>query len=127
MRAADLVRLTTHLVFDPVKPGDTCQQVGGERRRARLVVLEDLAPEVGPAGDLLDAVAVVELVVSGITVGLEKAGECVELAMRMDAAAIGRDTIPGQRRRGCTRTPVVDKLGPEHSPRGARQNLGVGK
>src|SRR3546814_11943949 len=86
MRAADIGRLTTHLVFDPVKPGDTCQQVGGERRRARLVVLEDLAPEVGPAGDLLDAVAVVELVVSGITVGLEKAGECGELALRMDAA-----------------------------------------
>src|SRR3546814_6280085 len=107
MRAADIGRLTTHLVFDPVKPGDTCQQVGGERRRARLVVLEDLAPEVGPAGDLLDAVAVVELVVSGITVGLEKAGECVELALRMDAAAIGREPIPGERRSGGTRSTVI--------------------
>src|SRR3546814_20298812 len=106
MRAADIGRLTTHLVFDPVKPGDTCQQVGGERRRARLVVLEDLAPEVGPAGDLLDAVAVVELVVSGLTVGLEKAGECVELALRMDAAALGREPIPGERRSGGNRRTV---------------------
>src|SRR3546814_15022036 len=60
-----------------------------------------------------------ELVVSGITVGLEKAGECVELALRMDAAAIGREPIPGERRSGGTRSTVIDDIGPEPRLRGA--------
>src|SRR3546814_14975587 len=68
----------------------TCQQVGGKRRRARLVALEDLAAKVCPAGDLADAVAFIELLISGIAVGLEKAGERSELALRMDAAELGR-------------------------------------
>src|SRR3546814_103210 len=101
--APDIRRLAADFLFDPVKPGDTIEQVGGKRRRARLVALEDLAAEVRPAGDLLDAVAVVELVVSGITVGLEKAGERRELALRMDAAAIGGEPIPGERRGGGAR------------------------
>lgn len=106
MRTADIGRLTAHF-FDPVKTGDAIEQVGGERGRACLVVLEDLAPEMGPAGDLLDAVAVVELVVSGITVGLEKAGEQPELALGLDTAAIGREPIPGERRGGGARCAVI--------------------
>src|SRR3546814_3611561 len=61
----------------------------------------------------LDAVAVVELVVSGITVGLEKAGERRELALRMDAAAIGGEPIPGERRGGGARRAIIDHIGPE--------------
>src|SRR3546814_3658114 len=59
----------------------------------------------------LDAVAVVELVVSGITVGLEKAGERRELALRMDAAAIGGEPIPGERRGGGARRAIIDHIG----------------
>src|SRR3546814_10182864 len=81
-----------------LEPGDAIEQEASERRRARLVALEDLAAEVRPAGDLLDAVALVELLIPGITVGLEKAGERPELALRMDAAAIGGEPIPGERR-----------------------------
>src|SRR3546814_12023722 len=55
--APDIRRLAADFLFDPVKPGDATEQVGGERRRARLVAREDLAAEVRPAGDLLDAIA----------------------------------------------------------------------
>src|SRR3546814_14057503 len=61
----------------------------------------------------LDAVAVVELVVSGITVGLEKAGERRELALRMDAAAIGGEQIRGERRGGGDRRAIIDHIGTE--------------
>ena len=88
MRAADIGRLTADVLFDPVEAGDAIEQVGGERGRARLVALEDLAAEVCPAGDLADAVAFIELLISGIAVGLEKASERPEIALRMDAAAI---------------------------------------
>src|SRR3546814_20506764 len=37
LSAPDIGRLAAHILFDPVEPGDTCQQVGGKRRRARLV------------------------------------------------------------------------------------------
>src|SRR3546814_1811210 len=45
--------------------------------------------------------------------------ECVELALRMDAAAIGREPIPGERRSGGTRSTVIDDIGPEPRLRGA--------
>src|SRR3546814_3996792 len=61
----------------------------------------------------LEAVAVLELVVSGITVGLEKAGERRDLALRMDAAAIGGEPIPGERRGGGARRAIIDHIGPE--------------
>src|SRR3546814_10987304 len=86
--APDIGRLAAHILFDPVEPGDTCQQVGGKRRRARLVALEDLAAKVCPAGDLADAVAFIELLISGIAVGLEKAGERSELALRIDRKSV---------------------------------------
>ena len=75
MSAPDIGRLAADFLFDPVKPGDAIEQEASERRRARLVVLEDLAAEVRPAGNLADATALIELVISGIAVGLEKAGE----------------------------------------------------
>jgi hypothetical protein len=100
-------------LFDPVKPGDAIEQVGGERRRARLVALEDLAAEVRPASDLLDATSLVQLLISGITVGLEKAGEQPQLALRMDAAAIGREPIPGERWGDGARRAIIDDIGPE--------------
>src|SRR3546814_5779719 len=84
-----------------------------------LVALEDLASEMRPAGDLLDAISLIKLLISGIAVGLEKAGERPELALRMDATAIWREPIPGERRGGGTRCAVIDDISPEPRLRGA--------
>lgn len=129
MRAPDIGRLAADVLFDPVESGDACQQVGGERGWACLVALEDLAAEVRPAGDLLDAVALVQLLISGIAVGLEKAGERPQLALRMDAAAIRREPIPGERRGGGARCAVIDNIRPEprlRSPALAGTSIGTG-
>src|SRR3546814_1244622 len=72
-----------------------------------------------PAGDLLDAISLIKLLISGIAVGLEKAGERPELALRMDATAIWREPIPGERRGGGTRCAVIDDISPEPRLRGA--------
>src|SRR3546814_2883807 len=87
-----------------------------------LVALEDLAAEMRPAGDLLDAISLIKLLISGIAVGLEKAGERPELALRMDATAIWREPIPGERRGGGTRCAVIDDISPEPRLRGDRKS-----
>src|SRR3546814_13736610 len=93
LSAPDIGRLAADFLFDPVEPGDAIEQEASERRRARLVALEDLAAEVRPAGDLLDAVALVELLIPGITVGLEKAGERPALALRTIGRASCRERV----------------------------------
>lgn len=52
------------------------------------VVLEYLAPEMCPAGDFANPASGIELLISGIAIGLEQAGEALELGLRMDAAAV---------------------------------------
>src|SRR3546814_3689041 len=65
-----------------------------------------------PAGDLLDAISLIKLLISGIAVGLEKAGERPELALRMDATAIWREPIPVERRGGGTACRVIEDISP---------------
>lgn len=54
-----------------------------------------------------------DLVISGIAVSLEQTGEWPEIALRMDAAAIGSEPIPGERWRVGARSAVIDDIGPE--------------
>ncbi|EZP69661.1 hypothetical protein BV96_04064 [Sphingomonas paucimobilis] len=115
---ADVGRPTAYLFLDPVKPGDPFQQIRGQRRRAGLVVLEYLAPEMRPAGDFPDPTARIELVVTGIGVGLKKTGKVLELGLRMDAAAIGREPVPDQSRTSGTRCAIIDDIGPQPCLRG---------
>lgn len=62
------------------------------------MVLEYLAPEMCPAGDFANPASGIELLISGIAIGLEQAGEALELGLRMDAAAVGRELLPDQHR-----------------------------
>jgi hypothetical protein len=89
-----------HFGFDGIECGDPFEDVGGERGWPRLVDIEYLAPEMPlrslsndathprnlrllrPAGDFGDTPALVELVISGIGIGLEMAGEAGELGLR---------------------------------------------
>ena len=91
-----------HFGFDGIECGDPFEDVGSERGWPRLVDIEYLAPEMGPAGDFGDATALVELVISGISIGLKMAGKLSQLLLRMRASAIRGEPIPGQRRRDGT-------------------------
>lgn len=62
--------MAANLCLDLIELTDTFQQIGGERGRLARVNVEDLAPEMRPAGDLGDTVGVVELVIAGIAIGL---------------------------------------------------------
>jgi len=53
------------------------------------MVLEYLAPEVCQARHFLDLVACIELLVTGIAVGLEEAGEALQLGLRMEPLRSG--------------------------------------
>lgn len=96
MSASGIGRLPANLRLMGVELRDPLEQVGGQRRRAGGVVLEYLAPEMRLAGDFAYPAAVVELVISSIAIGLEQAGKGLELGLRMDAAAVGREAIPDQ-------------------------------
>ena len=110
--------MAANLCLDLIELTDTFQQIGGERGRLARVDVEDLAPKMRPAGDLSDAVGVVELVIAGIAIGLEIAGEAGQLALGMRAGAVGGELIPDQRWGHGPRAPIIDRIGPE--PAGCR-------
>ncbi|GHH19490.1 hypothetical protein GCM10008023_26670 [Sphingomonas glacialis] len=74
--------------------------------------VKDFAPEMRPGGHLGDTVGGVELVVAGIAVGLQEAGEAAGLGSWMGAGAILVEVIPDQRRTGGAGAAVVDDIGP---------------
>jgi len=82
------------------------------------MVLEDLAAEMCPAGNFADPVPLVELVVTGIAVGLKQTGEGLELALRMNAASIGGEPVPDQGRSSRARGAIIDDIGPQPGLRG---------
>ena len=53
--------------------------------------VEELAPDVRPAGGLGDPVASEQLVKAGIAVGVDDAGERLQMGPRMLALAVGRE------------------------------------
>ncbi len=90
--------MAANLCFDLIELADAFQQISGERCRLGRVDVEYLAAEMRPAGDLGDAVGIVELVVSGIAVRLKIAGETGQLPLGMCACPVGGELIPDQRR-----------------------------
>ena len=67
--------MAANLCLDLIELADTLQQIGGERGRLGRMNVEDLATEMRPAGDFGDTVGIVELVIAGIAIGLQIAGE----------------------------------------------------
>jgi hypothetical protein len=78
-------RLPRDLRFDGVKCGDAGEEIGRERGRLGLVLIEDLAPEMRPAGDLEYIATLVELPIACIGVGLQEPLEGLQLGLRMGA------------------------------------------
>jgi hypothetical protein len=64
----------------------------------RDVDVVELAPRVGPAGDLVDRSAFVKMLEAGIGVGLERTAIGLEVKLRPFALAVRRVGEPHRRR-----------------------------
>src|SRR3546814_16146147 len=69
--SSDIGLMAANLCLDLIELTDTLQQIGGERGRLGRMNVEYLAPEMRPASNLDDTVGVVELVIAGISLGLQ--------------------------------------------------------
>jgi hypothetical protein len=94
--------LPAHFGFNGIEGCDPLKDVRGERGWLGLVNIKYFAPEMGPARHFGDAPALVELVISGISIGLKMALETGEFLLRMYAGAVRGEPVLGQRRRGGT-------------------------
>src|SRR3546814_2514138 len=109
--------MAANLCLDLIELTDTLQQIGGERGRLGRMNVEYLAPEMRPASNLGDTVGVVELVIAGIAIGLQIAGETGQLPLGMCTGPIGGELVPDQRRRGGAAAAIVDGVSPEPASR----------
>ena len=75
--------------------------------------LVELAPGMGPAGDLVDRSSFVQMVEAGVSVGLESALVEPEVLAWPLALAVGRVGEPDGGRGRIARGPVVANVGPE--------------
>ena len=75
--------------------------------------VEELAPDVRPAGGLGDPVASEQLVKAGIAVGVDDAGERLQMGPRMLALAVGRVAEQRRRRSRPGKWPLVADIDPQ--------------
>ena len=115
---ADVGRQAARLVLDRVEGGDPQKRLVGKRCAVPLVDVEELAPDMRPAGDLADRAGPVELAEAGIAVGLQDAAEAAKMALRMDALAVGAVAVEHRRRRFARPRPVVAHISPQAPGRG---------
>ena len=80
--------------------------------------VDELAADVGHAGDLADGAGAVEVVEAGIAVSMHEAAEAGEMVLRVLSLAVSREAIPGCRSRRTAPGALVAGIGPE--PRGLR-------
>ena len=81
-------RPAANLGFDAVQCADAVERLLGDRRCRGLMHVEELAPDVRPAGDL-DHVAVEQGIEAGIAVGMQEALEGLQVRLRVLTLAVG--------------------------------------
>ena len=88
--ASSLVgRSTPQVLLDRVEAGNGVERRAGGRRSGRAVDIEELAPDMRPAGDLGDALTI-KPIEPGIAVGVKIASGSGEVRGRALALAVGR-------------------------------------
>ena len=100
-----------------VKRADPLEDVGGQRRGRSLVQIEDLAPEMRPAGDLGHAAAV-QSIITDIGISLKETAKAGEMGQRVRGGSVGREAIPGRARCRAAGRPVVGRIDPQPPGRG---------
>ena len=71
----EIGRLATHFFFDAIEGSDAGQRFGCGRRWVDGVDVMELTPSMCPACDFLDGAVAVEMMKSGIGIGLQRALE----------------------------------------------------
>src|ERR1700676_4213456 len=101
--------------FDPVQLADAVKRLLGDRRADGSVYIEELTPDVSPTAGFGDTIAGKQLVESGIAIGMDHAGEPLQVRPRVLALAIGRVEEQCRRRPVSGKSPLVANVGPQSS------------
>jgi len=82
-----------------------------------LLQVVELASHVRPTGDFLNPTILffIELIESGIGIGLQRTLKPTQMSLGMFALAIGRVGKPHRRCRQLARRPIVSNIGPQTS------------
>lgn len=91
-------RQTSRLLLDGIEPGDPVDGFLGDRGCLGAMNVDELAPDMGHAGDFADSAGAIEVFEPGITIGMHPAVEAGEVILRMLALSVA-----GARRRSCGR------------------------
>ena len=75
--------------------------------------VDELAPDMGHAGDLADGAGAVEVLKAGIAVGMHPPAEAGEVVLRMLPLPVAREAIPCRWRRAPVPWALVAGIGPE--------------
>jgi hypothetical protein len=105
--------MATRLFLDGVEAGDASDRFLGDRRGLALDDVDELAPDVGEAGDLAGLVLAIELVEARIAVGMDPASIAGQMFGRMLAFAIDREPVPDGRWIGTRPGPLIADIGPD--------------
>src|SRR5258707_6342700 len=102
-------------LLNPVELTDTVERLLGDRRSDGGMNVEELAPDVGPATGLSNPVAGKQLVEPGIAIGVDHAGEALEVRPRVLALAVRRVEEQRCRRPVAGEGPLIANIGPQSS------------
>ncbi len=100
-------------LLDAVELADAVERLVGDRRAGGGVHIEELAPDMGPAGGLGDPIAGEQLVEPGIAVGVNDAAEVFQVRPRVFALAVRRVEEQHRRRPRPGERPLVAHVGPQ--------------
>jgi hypothetical protein len=110
---ADIRWRTSGLLLDGVELRDPADGLFGDRGTLRPVDVDELAPDMGHAGDLADGAGAVEVLEPGIAVGMHPAAEAGEMILGVLALAIAGEAIPGGGWSAAAPGAFVTGIGPE--------------
>ena len=79
--------------------------------------IEELAAHMRQAGDLADRPHSGQRTEAGIAVRVHPAGEALKMVLRMRCLAVGRESVPGRRRRFAVPGPLIPHIGPDPTGR----------
>src|SRR3974390_2133311 len=104
------------LFLNGIQSCDSFQSLAGDGQGVRLLQVVELAPNVRPTSDFLNAaILFIELIESSIGVCLQPALKLPQMPLRMFALAIRGVREPNRRGRGVTRRAIIPHLSPQSS------------
>ena len=106
-------RRPSGLLLDGIELRDPADGLFGDGRALRPVDVDELAPDMGHAGDLADGAGAVEVLEPGIAVGMHPAAEAGEMILGVLALAVAGEPIPGGRWGIAAPRAFIAGIGPE--------------